>query len=104
MQPETTHRNAPKLKHYVPIKKVKYQPPTETVLTTLLTIAIVMDPRFKMNLVQFHFSKIFGDEAPLNVMIVDGGLHKLFLDCVALPLPLTPTYAEDENFENMKTR
>jgi hypothetical protein len=68
-----------------------------------LAIAVVMDPRFKMKLVQFRFSKIFGDEAPLYVKIVDDGLHELFLEYVALPLPLTPTYAEDGNFENMKT-
>ncbi|KAG5226068.1 hypothetical protein OIU77_005662 [Salix suchowensis] len=68
-----------------------------------LAIAVVMDPRFKMKLVQFCFSKIFGDEAPLYVKVVDDGLHELFLEYVALPLPLTPTYAEDGNFENMKT-
>ncbi|KAJ6730346.1 hypothetical protein OIU85_021168 [Salix viminalis] len=67
-----------------------------------LAVAMVMDPRFKMKLVQFRFSKIFGDEAPLYVKIVDDGLHELFLEYVALPLSLTPTYVEDGNFENMK--
>ncbi|KAJ6685573.1 hypothetical protein OIU79_015575 [Salix purpurea] len=62
-----------------------------------------MDPRFKMKLVQFRFSKIFGDEAPLYVKIVDDDLHELFLEYVVLPLSLTPTHVEDGNFENMKT-
>jgi len=62
-----------------------------------LAIAVVMDPRFKMKLVQFCFSKIFGEGASLYVKIVDDGHHELFLEYVALPLPLTPTYAEDGN-------
>lgn len=65
-----------------------------------LAIAVVMDPRFKMKLVEFSFSKIYGEDAPTYIKIVDDGIHELFLEYVALPLPLTPTYAEEGNAEN----
>ncbi|KAK4853994.1 hypothetical protein QYF36_017430 [Acer negundo] len=67
----------------------------------VLAIAVVMDPRFKMKLVEFSFTKIYGDDAPAYIKIVDDGIHELFLEYVALPLPLTPTYAEEGN--NAKT-
>ncbi|XVE98373.1 hypothetical protein REPUB_Repub03eG0101300 [Reevesia pubescens] len=63
----------------------------------VLAIAVVMDPRFKMKLVEFSFTKIFGEDAPTHIKIVDDGIHELFLEYVALPLPLTPTYAEEWN-------
>ncbi|XP_048334044.2 zinc finger BED domain-containing protein DAYSLEEPER [Ziziphus jujuba] len=62
-----------------------------------LATAVAMDPRFKMKLVEFSFNKIFGDDAPTYIKIVDDGIHELFHEYVALPLPLTPTYAEDGN-------
>nr|GFA16057.1 zinc finger BED domain-containing protein DAYSLEEPER-like [Tanacetum cinerariifolium] len=49
----------------------------------MLAIAVVMDPRFKMQLVDFRFAKIFGDEAASYINIVDEGIHQLFLDYVA---------------------
>ncbi|OWM71771.1 zinc finger BED domain-containing protein DAYSLEEPER [Punica granatum] len=61
----------------------------------VLAIAVVMDPRFKMKLVEFSFSKMYGEDAPTYVKIVDNGIHELFLEYVSLPLPLTPTYAEE---------
>ncbi|XP_073153217.1 zinc finger BED domain-containing protein DAYSLEEPER [Henckelia pumila] len=61
----------------------------------ILAIAVVMDPRFKMKLVEFSFSKIYGEEADSQVKIVNEGIHELFLEYVALPLPLTPAYAEE---------
>ncbi|XP_012081198.1 zinc finger BED domain-containing protein DAYSLEEPER [Jatropha curcas] len=66
----------------------------------VLAIAVVMDPRFKMKLVEFSFSKLYGEDAPAYIKIVDDGIHELFLEYVALPLPLTPTYAEEGNNEN----
>ncbi|KAK4344382.1 hypothetical protein RND71_037476 [Anisodus tanguticus] len=63
----------------------------------ILAIAVVMDPRFKMKLVEFSFTKIYGEEAATYVKIVEEGIHELFLEYVALPLPLTPTYAEEVN-------
>nr|XP_043624151.1 zinc finger BED domain-containing protein DAYSLEEPER-like [Erigeron canadensis]XP_043624152.1 zinc finger BED domain-containing protein DAYSLEEPER-like [Erigeron canadensis] len=65
----------------------------------MLAIAVVMDPRFKMKLVEFSFTKIYGDEAASYIKIVDEGIHELFLEYVALPLPLTPAFAEEVNGE-----
>lgn len=69
----------------------------------VLAIAVVMDPRFKMKLVEFSFSKIYGENAATYVKIVDEGIHELYLDYVAQPLPLTPTYMEEGNIGNLKT-
>ncbi|KAI3495970.1 hypothetical protein L1887_38318 [Cichorium endivia] len=54
----------------------------------ILAIAVVMDPRFKMKLVEFSFTKIYGDDAQNYINIVDEGIHQLFLEYVALPVPL----------------
>ncbi|KAH9653321.1 zinc finger BED domain-containing protein DAYSLEEPER [Citrus sinensis] len=69
----------------------------------VLAIAVVMDPRFKMKLVEFSFTKIYGDDAPTYIKIVDDGIHELFLEYVSLPLPLTPTYEEGNAGNNMKS-
>ncbi|KAI9117519.1 hypothetical protein K1719_011685 [Acacia pycnantha] len=67
-------------------------------------VMMVMDPRFKMKLVEFSFSKIYGDDAHVYIKIVDDGVHELFNEYMALPLPLTPAYAEEGNAGNhMKT-
>ncbi|CAN0841101.1 Zinc finger BED domain-containing protein DAYSLEEPER [Linum grandiflorum] len=66
----------------------------------VLAIAVVMDPRFKMKLVEFSFRKIYGDDAPIYIKIVDDGVHELFQEYVSLPLPLTPTYEENSNDMN----
>ncbi|CAN4094589.1 unnamed protein product [Withania somnifera] len=68
----------------------------------ILAIAVVMDPRFKMKLVEFSFTKIYGEEAGTYVKIVEEGIHELFLEYVALPLPLTPAYAEEVNGGTLK--
>ena len=62
-----------------------------------LVIAVVMDPRFKMKLVEFSFTKIYGEDAHAYVKIVDDGIHELFHEYATLPLPLTPAYAEERN-------
>nr|GEV96817.1 zinc finger BED domain-containing protein DAYSLEEPER-like [Tanacetum cinerariifolium] len=49
----------------------------------VLAIAVVMDPRFQMQFVDFSFAKIFGDEAASYINIVDEGIHQLFLDYAA---------------------
>ncbi|XP_008776870.1 zinc finger BED domain-containing protein RICESLEEPER 2-like [Phoenix dactylifera] len=60
----------------------------------VLAIAVVMDPRFKMKLVEFSFSKIYGADAARYVKVVDDSIHELYLEYVAQPLPLTPAYEE----------
>jgi len=52
----------------------------------VLAIAVVMDPRFKMKLVEFSYSKIYGMEAAKYVKVVDDALHELYKDYVAHPL------------------
>ncbi|XP_019452679.1 PREDICTED: zinc finger BED domain-containing protein DAYSLEEPER-like isoform X1 [Lupinus angustifolius] len=66
----------------------------------VLALAVVMDPRFKMKLVEFSFTKIYCEDAHVYVKIVENGIHELFHEYVALPLPLTPTYAEEGNGES----
>ncbi|XP_027350310.1 zinc finger BED domain-containing protein DAYSLEEPER-like [Abrus precatorius] len=65
----------------------------------VLVVAVVMDPRFKMKLVEFSFTKIYGEDAHMYIKIVDDGIHELFHEYVALPLPLTPAYAEEGNMK-----
>lgn len=62
----------------------------------ILAIAVVMDPRFKMKLVEFSFTKIYGEDAATYVKIVDEGIHELYLEYNALPIPLTPTFNPEE--------
>ncbi|CAA7024760.1 unnamed protein product [Microthlaspi erraticum] len=56
----------------------------------VLAMAVVMDPRFKMKLVEFSFSKIFGEDAGKNIKTVDDGIHELFSEYMAVLLPLNP--------------
>ncbi|KAL6636962.1 hypothetical protein ACP70R_024534 [Stipagrostis hirtigluma subsp. patula] len=60
----------------------------------VLAIAVVMDPRFKMKLVEFSYSKIYGVEATKYVKVVNDAVHELYKEYVAQPLPLTPAYVE----------
>ncbi|KAK3038056.1 hypothetical protein RJ639_032035 [Escallonia herrerae] len=69
----------------------------------ILAIAVVMDPRFKMKLVEFSFTKIYGDEAASYTRVVDEGIHELFSEYIALPLPLTPTFVEEANGVHIKS-
>ncbi|KAL7601046.1 hypothetical protein Lser_V15G23937 [Lactuca serriola] len=54
----------------------------------VLAIAVVMDPRFKMKLVEFSFTKIYGEKAVSYINTVDEGIHELFSKYTGLPLPL----------------
>ncbi|CAL0310654.1 unnamed protein product [Lupinus luteus] len=63
----------------------------------VLALAVVMDPRFKMKLVEFSFTKIYGDNAHEYIKFVEDGIHEMFHEYVTLPLPLTPAYAEERN-------
>lgn len=51
----------------------------------VLAIAVAMDPRFKMKLVEFSFTKIFGEQAPSYIRAVDEGIHEIFREYEALP-------------------
>ncbi|KAI0523625.1 hypothetical protein KFK09_006021 [Dendrobium nobile] len=60
----------------------------------VLAVAVVMDPRFKLKLVEFSFSKIYGEDAARYVKVVNDSIHDLYVEYVAQPLPLTPAYVE----------
>ncbi|CAL9768517.1 unnamed protein product [Musa acuminata subsp. burmannicoides] len=60
----------------------------------ILAIAVVMDPRFKIKLVEFSFSKVYGADSARYVKLVDDSIHELYLEYVAQPLPLTPAYVD----------
>lgn len=51
----------------------------------VFAIAVVMDPRFKMQFVEFCFMRIYGEDAETWIKIVDHGLHDLFLHYDMLP-------------------
>ncbi|KAJ7962833.1 zinc finger BED domain-containing protein DAYSLEEPER-like [Quillaja saponaria] len=61
----------------------------------ILAVAVVMDPRFKMKVVEFTFNKIFSEDAELLIRDVDDGLHRLFLEYFAQMLYL-PAPSVDE--------
>ncbi|KAI9117565.1 hypothetical protein K1719_011731 [Acacia pycnantha] len=70
----------------------------------VLAIAVVMDPRLKMKFVEYSFSRVYGDEdTHAYIKIVDDGIHELFHEYEALPLPLTPAYAEEGKGSLRKT-
>lgn len=54
----------------------------------VLAVAVVLDPRFKMKLVEFTFSKIYGENAETWIRAVDDSVHELFLEYIAQALPL----------------
>ncbi|ONK60155.1 uncharacterized protein A4U43_C08F14970 [Asparagus officinalis] len=69
----------------------------------VLAIAVVMDPRFKMKLVEFSFSKLYGEEAGRYVKVVNDAIHELYHEYASQPLPLTPAYEEQGGGEAHNT-
>ncbi|XP_074375693.1 zinc finger BED domain-containing protein DAYSLEEPER-like [Apium graveolens] len=62
----------------------------------VLAVAVIMDPRFKMKLVEFNFSKIYGEDAETWIKVVDEGVHELFVEYIVLSLP-PPTFVVEDN-------
>lgn len=46
----------------------------------LMAVAVVMDPRFKMKLIEFSFSKAYGEDADKWIRSVDDAVHELYHD------------------------
>ncbi|GLU22056.1 hypothetical protein SLE2022_381560 [Rubroshorea leprosula] len=63
----------------------------------VVAIAVVLDPRFKMKLVEFSFSRIYDDDAGMWVKMVDDGIHELFSEYVSELLPPPETFVEEGN-------
>ncbi|XP_020401589.1 zinc finger BED domain-containing protein RICESLEEPER 1 [Zea mays] len=64
----------------------------------VLAIAVVMDPRFKMKIVEFSYSKIYGPtKGAKYVKLVDGVVHELYKEYVTQTLPLMPNHVGDKN-------
>ncbi|CAL0332345.1 unnamed protein product [Lupinus luteus] len=53
----------------------------------ILAVALAMDPRYKMKLVESTFAKIFGESAELWIRMVEVGLHELFVEYIIQMLP-----------------
>ncbi|PSR96065.1 Zinc finger BED domain-containing protein [Actinidia chinensis var. chinensis] len=68
----------------------------------VLAIAVVMDPRFKMKLVEFSFSRIYGENCETWIKMVDEGVRELFLEYIVQSLP-PPTFVEEGNEVVAKT-
>ncbi|XP_072149623.1 zinc finger BED domain-containing protein RICESLEEPER 2-like [Setaria viridis] len=60
----------------------------------MLAIAVVMDPRFKMKIVEFSYSKIYGPKGVKYVKVVDDAVHELYKEYVRQPLPLVAAHVE----------
>ncbi|KAK4772506.1 hypothetical protein SAY86_014281 [Trapa natans] len=65
----------------------------------ILAVAVVMDPRYKMKLVEFTFLRTFEDDAEDWIRIVDDGIHELYYDYVTSmsSLSAAPVVNGDEN-------
>ncbi|KAK3020481.1 hypothetical protein RJ639_045731 [Escallonia herrerae] len=61
----------------------------------VLAIALVMDPRYKMKLVEFSLSRIYCDDAETWIKSVDDFLCRLFLE-YDVPLLPPPTFGGEE--------
>ncbi|KAL9259691.1 Zinc finger BED domain-containing protein [Drosera capensis] len=68
----------------------------------VLAIAVAMDPRFKMKLVEFSFTKIFGEQAPSYIRAVDEGIHEIFREYEALPASALNPNGEHGNGMHVK--
>lgn len=62
----------------------------------VLAVAVVMDPRFKMQLVEFCFSRIYPHAAKTWIKTVEEGLRELYLEYVVQPLP-APTFINGDD-------
>ncbi|KAJ0006949.1 hypothetical protein Pint_30170 [Pistacia integerrima] len=63
----------------------------------VLAIAVVIDPRFKMKLIEFSFSRIYGEDAETWIKVVDDGIHELFDEYLVHALPPPDAFMEETN-------
>ncbi|XP_010521534.1 PREDICTED: zinc finger BED domain-containing protein DAYSLEEPER-like [Tarenaya hassleriana] len=65
----------------------------------VLAVAVVMDPRFKMKLIEFSFSKMYGEDAGKWIKTVDDAVHDLYHDYAAQNFPLLDAYVGHGNHD-----
>ncbi|KAG7998079.1 hypothetical protein I3843_01G241200 [Carya illinoinensis] len=70
----------------------------------VLAIAVVLDPRFKMKLVEFTLTKIYGENADSWMRAVKDGVHELFLEHIAQALPLPALEEGNEGITKTETQ
>ncbi|CAN6837032.1 unnamed protein product [Brassica oleracea] len=63
----------------------------------LLAVAVVMDPRFKMKLIEFSFSKAYGEDAEKWIRSVDDAVHELYHDYAEQSHSLLEAYVAHGN-------
>lgn len=66
----------------------------------VLAMAVAMDPRFKLKLVEFSFTKIYGEEAMMWITTVDEAIHELYFEYIAQTLPL-PSIHVEQRYEGL---
>ena len=69
----------------------------------ILAMAIALDPRHKMKVVEFTFAKIFGKNAEPWIRIVNDGLRELFIEYNFQMLPFTATNGDEGDEIMIKT-
>ncbi|XP_019436348.1 PREDICTED: zinc finger BED domain-containing protein DAYSLEEPER-like [Lupinus angustifolius] len=69
----------------------------------ILAVAVAMDPRHKMKLVESTFAKIFGENAELWIRMVEVGLHELFVEYIIQMLPSSSKNVDEGNEAMLKT-
>ncbi|XP_028779151.1 zinc finger BED domain-containing protein DAYSLEEPER-like [Neltuma alba] len=69
----------------------------------ILAVAVAMDPRYKLELVEFTFTKIFGENSEPWIRIVEDGLRELFLEYIVQMLPFTASNGDEGNEDVIRT-
>ncbi|XP_042465832.1 zinc finger BED domain-containing protein RICESLEEPER 2-like [Zingiber officinale] len=60
----------------------------------VLAIAVVVDPRFKLKLVEFCFSKIYGEDSTKYVKVVNDSIQKLYKEYTDQQVTSMTTYVD----------
>ncbi|KAK9666385.1 hypothetical protein RND81_14G181300 [Saponaria officinalis] len=69
----------------------------------VLAMAVVMDPRYKLKLVRFTLTKLYGeDEGDIWVRTIDESMHDLYFEYIAQTLPLPSIHVDQRYDEYIK--
>jgi Domain of unknown function (DUF4413)/hAT family C-terminal dimerisation region len=70
----------------------------------VLAKSVVMDPRFKMKMVDFSFSKMYGEDSPRYLKVVSDGIHKLYQEYVKGGEPNHAGAATENSLSNVNEK